>query len=134
MECPKNDCNGELIKVRKFYVCEACCSDTISFDEITKIAAEGRNVLQSKPKGKSIEITNPEYMGFYPYTLTSKTKWRENYQLKGKDGKAVGALVLADYTKCKFITSTEPKYMAHLRHKDYVITVSIQEDDIKFHK
>ncbi len=64
MNCPKDTCDGELIKVRKFYVCETCCSDTISFDEIIKIAAEGRNVLQDKPKGKSNEITNREYREF----------------------------------------------------------------------
>ena len=133
MNCPKRECNGELVKVRKYYVCDACCSDIITFDDAAKIAGECRNVLQNKPKGKSIELLDPEFIGFYPYEITQDTKWRKTYQLKGRDGQPVGALVVADYTKCDFIKSSEPKFMAHLKHEGYVITVTIQENDILFH-
>ena len=134
MDCNKKNCNGSLVRVGKYYVCDTCCRDIITKDEVIKISAGSRNVFVDKPKGKSIEIKDPEFMGFYPYEVVNKTKWRTNYKLIGRNGSVIGALVIADYSKCNFIESNEPKYMAHLHHKDYVVTISIKEDEIIFWK
>ena len=133
MDCNKDGCNGNLVRAGKYYVCDTCCTDTVTQDEVIKIVAINRNVFVEKPNGKSIEIKDPEYMGFYPYKVINKTEWRSNYKLMGKNGNVIGALVVADYSKCDFITSYEPKYMAHIHNKDYVVTVSIKENEIKFH-
>jgi len=124
---------GTLIKLKDYYVCNICCDDIVSFDIIADIVAAERNVFSKKPKGKSIEITDPEFAGFYPYEKHKDSKYRTNYKLLGRDGKGAGSIMASDYTKSKLISYTGPKYLGYWRMKDYVETVSIAESDLTFH-
>ena len=60
-------CGGKLVKLNDYYVCNKCCKDNIPFEMISKIAQEERGIFATKPTGKCIELTHPEFSGYYEF-------------------------------------------------------------------
>ena len=130
------ECGGELIKIRDYYVCDKCCKDSISFEEIVQLTKHERGALSEKPKGPSIELLHPEASGFYTYKISFETEWFTHYTLCGFEGKPKGELKMEDYTEADFILLyTGPHQVVNMRVPNgNVETLSLKLEEIVFHE
>lgn len=138
MKCNRVNCvltgePGTLIRVSDFYVCNKCCTDIYTLDEIERITAEDRNCFVDMPGGDSVHIRHPEHFGWYNYEIRKQTKWVNWYRLLGRDGDVVGSVVSYDYSECDFIKYNGPNVIAHMKVDDHTETFSIKPDEIDFY-
>lgn len=129
------ECGGDLIKVQSYYVCNKCCKDFISFDEVIQLTKQERGALSEKPKGSSIELLHPEMSGFYTFKISFETEWFTHYTLYGYDGIDKGGLKMEDYTKADFIIHYKGPYqtVTLIDSKGRVDTLSLTPEEIIFH-
>ena len=130
------ECGGKLIKIHDYYVCNKCCKDSISFDEIVQLTKRERGALSEKPKGPSIELLHPEASGFYTYKISFETDWFTHYTLYGFEGKTKGGLKMEDYTEADFIIHYNGPYQVvnMITSDRNVETLSLKLEEIVFHE
>ena len=131
-KCETSDKPGTLVKVGKFYVCDKCCSDIFTQDEVDNMVSyEKRDFFIDKPKGSCMEITKLDYKGFYKYQKMESTKYRKIYRIIGKDETVLGQMIFMDYTKSKFI-DCKSSILIHIKNVDYVETGTLKSGEVIF--
>ena len=135
MECNKKGCEGELIKLKRYYVCNKCCNDITSYEEISNLVKEKRGALSVKPKGKSLEILHPELNGYYTYDKIPTNEWRKKFTIYGKDNKLMGSIEIEDYTEASFIIHYNgPSCVVRTINKEINETISINPNEVIFYE
>ena len=129
------ECGGELTKLKNYYVCTECCSDTITFEDIIKTKREAIGALSERPKQTSIELLHPDVSGYYTYKITYQTEYFIHYVLYGKDNKVIGTLQTDDYTDAKWMIGYKGPRNVFFYHRDGTSTgKTLQDGEIKFYK